>query len=390
MRVCFVSHSSDRGGAERALIELIEALKIHGVECYVILPSSGELVDELRYRGITFDIIPYSLWMFKTSPTWVRARRGLAALANLLAVILIAGRIRRWRCEVVYTNTITVCVGAFAARLTGRTHIWHIHEFGYEDHGLIFYLGQKLSLWIVNQLSSLCIANSRTLAKKYERFIPSSKIKVVYYSMAFTARVTAGSATVPARNNADIRCVIVGILDEGKRQEDAIRAVSELARVGINAQLLIIGTANSRYANYLRDLATKYSIDKYVKFMGYVANTSPFIDSADVVLICSKSEAFGRVTVEAMLAGKPVIGARGGATTELIQDGFNGLLYDLGNHLELADKIRYLYEHPNVSALMGKTGRQWASERFSEDRYGEDVFAILKALTPSRDIANKL
>lgn len=65
-----------------------------------------------------------------------------------------------------------------------------------------------------------------------------------------------------------------------------------------------------------------------------------FIRMADVVLICSHWEPFGRVTVEAMLAGKPVI-AISGATVELIHDGVTGLLYDPGNYSVLANKMRY-------------------------------------------------
>ena len=55
--------------------------------------------------------------------------------------------------------------------------------------------------------------------------------------------------------------------------------------------------------------------------------------------MCSRAEAFGRVTVEAMKLGLPVIGAARGATPELVRDGWNGLLYAHGDANELAGKI---------------------------------------------------
>ena len=54
---------------------------------------------------------------------------------------------------------------------------------------------------------------------------------------------------------------------------------------------------------------------------------------ADVILVCSQWEAFGRITVEAMLTGKAVIASANGGTTELIKDGENGLLYTYGNYI---------------------------------------------------------
>lgn len=102
------------------------------------------------------------------------------------------------------------------------------------------------------------------------------------------------------------------------------------------------------------------------------------MQNADVALMCSRYEAFARVTVEGMKLGKPVIGARSGGTVEQIHDGFNGLLYTPGNSRELADKIRRLYEHPNAARKMGQNGRQWATERFSQDLFAKEVLTVLR------------
>lgn len=375
MKVCFISHSSAKGGAERALLELLEALKRNGVECCVLLPSDGPLVNELKKLEVDFCTLPYKWWMGVNSPLWKRMGR---AIINLAVTIPVAMRIKRWKCDVVYTNTITVCIGTFAAPLLRIPHVWHIHEFGYEDHRLVFDLGEKLSLWLMNWSSSIFIANSNAVAKKYQHYIDPSKLRVIYQSVSIPKDISAEKVSMAP--NTGIRCTIVGSLQEGKRQEEAILAIGELVHVGINAELFIVGDGNPKYRDYLQKLVLENELDRYVKFIGYVENPFPFVKSADVVLMCSRNEAFGRVTVEAMKIGKPVIGARSGGTTELIREGFNGFLYTPGDYKELAAKIKYLYEHPDVVRDMGKNGQQWTKERFTQERYGEEMLTILQQL----------
>jgi len=375
MKVCFISHSAAKGGAERSLLELVDVLREKGIEGYVVLPVHGPLVEELTKRGIAFCILPYKWWMGKDSPTWKRVGR---ILLNLVTIIPLVLRIKRWECDVVYTNTVTVCVGAFAARFLEIPHLWHIHEFGYEDHGLLFDLGSKLSLWLINHLSTICIVVSNAVARQYQHYIDPSKLRVIYQSVSVPKDISAEE--VPMAPNTGIRCIIIGSLQEGKRQEEAILAIGELVHVGINAELFIVGDGNPKYRDYLQKLVSGNELDRYVKFIGYVENPFPFVKSADVVLMCSRNEAFGRVTVEAMKIGKPVIGARSGGTIELIREGFNGFLYTPGDYKELAAKIKYLYEHPDVVRDMGKNGQQWTKERFTQERYGEEVLTILQQL----------
>ncbi len=379
MKVCFISHSSGKAGAERSLIETLDALKEQGVESCVLLPQHGVLGSELSKRNIPFYVIPYKWWMSgKNSPLWKRLGR---TILNLFTTVPIAKKIKQWQCDIVYTNTITVCAGALAAALIRRPHIWHIREFGYEDHGLVFDLGQKFSLWLMDKLTSIFIVNSNAVAQKYKQYIIPSKLKVIYQSVNVPQHILTQKATLPAQASPGISCAIVGNLQEGKKQEDAIRAFSELVHMGIRAELSIIGRGDREYRKYLHGLVSKNKLDEHVKFVGYVENPFPFMESTDVMLICSRCEVFGRVTVEAMKLGKPVVGARSGGTTELIRDGFNGLLYTPGDYKELAGKIRYLYEHPDVARQMGENGLRWATEQFSQEHYGKEILTTLEQFT---------
>jgi len=203
-------------------------------------------------------------------------------------------------------------------------------------------------------------------------------VKVIYQSVSIPQNISDEKACVIP--NTGIRCVIVGTLQEGKGQEDAIRAVSELVHRKINVELFIIGDGDPKYRNYLYELVSENKLDENVRFLGYVENPFPFVKSADVVLMCSRNEAFGRVTIEAMKLGKVVIGASSGGTVELIKNGVNGLLYTPRNYKELAEKIVYLHKHPEIAKQMGENARKWAEQQFTEERYGNEVFSILKQL----------
>lgn len=375
--ICFVSHSSGKYGAEKALLELIVGLKQSGVACHVILPKNGPLAEELTGLGVPFRTFPYKRWTGKegrnSSRGWARARR---MLLNLLSPVALAFMIRRWRCDVVYTNTSTICVGALAARLLGVPHVWHVHEIGYEHNRLLFDLGERRAMAWMDRLSALCVTNSAVVARKYERWIRADKVKIVYQSV--TVPEFRSVSAPEKRNAAPFTCVIVGSLTEDKGQELALRAVAGLRDQGLEIELLVLGDAKKTdYRNRLLRLGEELGISRQVRFMGYVADPFPIMRQVDAVLVCSRFEAFGRVAVESMLLGKPVIGADSGGTAELIQDGFNGLLFVPGDAADLAVKIRHLQAHPEEARSMGAAGRAWAEERFTRERYAGEILALL-------------
>ena len=87
-------------------------------------------------------------------------------------------------------------------------------------------------------------------------------------------------------------------------------------------------------------------------------------------------ETFGLVVAEAMLIGKPVICSRIGGLPEIVDDGVTGLLFEPGNAEELAEKIRYLWERPDLCREMGNTGCEKALHEYSPERYYERLMRV--------------
>ena len=169
-------------------------------------------------------------------------------------------------------------------------------------------------------MSSACIVVSNALSLNYENFIPASKLTVIYPSM-HRAQVGAADVTGGCESSVALsglfRIILVGGLTEGKGQVEAIEALGHLARGGVAAELVIVGDGDPVYRKNLERIAMSNPPEARVTFAGRVKSANALIRSSDVLVVCSRCEAFGRVTIEGMLAGKPVVGARSGATPEL-------------------------------------------------------------------------
>jgi glycosyltransferase involved in cell wall biosynthesis len=374
-KVCVFLPSANRDGAELSALECLDALQALGVQCHVVLPKKGPLLADLTARHIGYHIIPYKVWIEPPIAVWQRL---LITVWNLAITYVAAFLVSRQKCELVITNTINICVGALVARLLGLPHVWYFREFGYEDHGWRFHLGEKPSLWLMNRLTVLGLAVSRAVAAKYQAGIPAAKIHYLYQPIAVDQ--SSGPEILRNEKKSQFTCIIVGRLQEGKRQEEAVRALAELRDQGIPAHLWVVGGCDPAYFYFLQDLVRENNLGEQVRFLGQVNNAFPYMQQADVLLLCSRCEAFARVVVEAMKAGKPVVGTKSGGTVEQIRDGFNGFLYEPGDHKALAAKIKYLHDHPDKAEEMGKNGRQWATMTFTRRRYQEELARILGEL----------
>jgi glycosyltransferase involved in cell wall biosynthesis len=383
MRICFVSHSAQDGGAQRSLVDLIDALAARGVESRVVVPEEGYLTEELQPRAVPYVVFRYWPWARETPlPWWDRWFK--KPLIHVMRAARLSGRIRRWRCHVIVSNTLTVCEGALAARILGLPHIAYVREFGDLDHGLYFELGARLSVRLLGLLSTRVAFNSAALAKHYRREVPPSRSRVIYNAVSVPTEPPTAREESPTPE-ATLSCVLVGYLKPGKGHQDAIRAVAHLAARGTRVSLKLVGAAGpADYLARLRRLIDSLGVSPLIEMVGHVPDPRRLFLEADVALMCSGMEAFGRVTVEAMKHGTPVIAARSGGTSEIIHDGLTGFLYTPGDARGLADRIEQLAQDRAGARRMGERARRFALERFNLERYGRDFLELVDEVMEAR------
>ena len=172
--------------------------------------------------------------------------------------------------------------------------------------------------------------------------------------------------TLPLNEATDI--IYAGVLIPRKGVHLLLDAFAALNHP--SAQLHLVGhPENAGFAESLRAQARDLQIADRVHFVGGVsqAQLAEYFGRARVMALPSLSEGLGRVVVEAMLLGTPVIGSRVGGIPDLVSDGENGFLVEAGDVEALTAALRWIYDS-DVTA-MGERARDFALEFFSPEKY---------------------
>ena len=306
MRVLWVSHSGHIGGSELSLLEGAAALRERGVHVTVAVPEGGGGLAD-RLAKVRVPTVEAAIWWWTQLPAMSARERTNVARSRFGMVRGLQTLIRRVKPDVVVTNTITMPTAAIAARLSGVPHVWFLHEYGVPEHGIVLAYGQRVSTLAIRVLSRRVIVNSPALARHFGPMLGNTPIDLAHYAVE-----TPKISTLLPKRCASLELVLVGGRQAGKRQEDAIRALANLYDRGVDARLTLVGPSHSDYESYLKMLTYKYEVSDRVEFVDHVDKPGSYIAAADVALMCSENEAFGRVTIEAMKLGRPVIGAASG------------------------------------------------------------------------------
>ena len=166
------------------------------------------------------------------------------------------------------------------------------------------------------------------------------------------------------------------MLSDAKGAAFAIEAFgrSNLAKDGY--KLVLAGNITENYKNTLEGIMKTYDITKDVELIGYCNNIKPYMAEATAFLMCSKNEGLGRVTIEAMFYGCPVIARNTGGTSEIINNKENGILFtDIASCIEAMNNITH-----NSYKEMILEAQHFAILYFSEEKYGKRINRMYRSI----------
>jgi glycosyltransferase involved in cell wall biosynthesis len=363
-------------GAESSLVEAARSLLARGVHVHVALPEDGPLGERLAANGVPVTIAGHRWLWWVTSAKLSRidrvrsglgvVRRSGKALTDLRAIVGAA------KPDVIVSNTMTFPHGALAARLEQRPHVVHVRELVNDDAGLHHFFGDAPSLRVMGAMSSRLVACSNAVAQSLEPYVNPAKIRVVYNAVdAVELPVRVQQADRP------LRLLALGRLHPNKGQEDIVRATALLAERGVDVELSLVGDGNREYRSHLMWLAENSAARGRVAFTGFTEAPARHMTQCDVFVMTSRYEPFGRVTVEAMKAGRPVVAAGAGGTVEIVRNRWNGLLYRAGDVADLARQLETLSDDNALRVALATCGQEWARRTFSLERHGADLFEVL-------------
>ena len=242
------------------------------------------------------------------------------------------------------------------------------HKFLYKNIHTIICITKKLSNQINKFIPKSIRPNIETLylgAKTYEE---KSKEEIENF------RDDLNTST-------SMMIGLIGRINEFKGQYLLIEAMKELRQKDLNIKAFIVGSAMDQ--NYLENLKQKvkeYHLSGSVKFLGFISEPNIFMQACDIVLMTSKNETFGLVTIEAMKIATCVIGANCGGVLEIIEDNKTGLLFKSEDSCDLALKIQYLYSNKKIRQSLALAGQKKANECFDNVKQFDKLITIFNKI----------
>ncbi len=175
---------------------------------------------------------------------------------------------------------------------------------------------------------------------------------------------------------------MVGRLERQKRQSDLIRAGKMLIERGAKIRILLAGEGRERenLAQLARDLGIAYR----VSLLGFVDTIEEFLAGLDLFVFCSEWEGMPNAVLEALAAGKPVVGADIEGVREVVEDGKSGMLYPAGDLEALSERMERLIRDPGMAREMGEAARKRMSDNFDEQKLFREFRNWLKQRVKER------
>jgi glycosyltransferase involved in cell wall biosynthesis len=178
----------------------------------------------------------------------------------------------------------------------------------------------------------------------------------------------------------------VGRLDWWKGHEFFLEAMAQVEQHVPRLKCLIVGGSddeprNAAYRRKLASLTESLGLAGRTIFTGHRKDVPCIMSLLDVLVhSASEPEPFGRVIIEGMAAGKPVVATAAGGVPDIIEDGVSGMLVPPGDAASIARAVRYLLDHPSEAQAMGIAARQRVSSRFTIQHHAGRIQELYGAL----------
>lgn len=347
-RILFIAHDSKvEGGANRSLMSIIYHFNQNpSYKVFVLVPNAkGDFNDWLNQMNIEYISWNYNWQLVDNAKNKKYFLRTLKLFYlffhDFFSAVLLALKLKQYNVDLLYTNTRVIYVGSFLALIMKKPHIMHVREFILEVmHRRSIFFSEKF----LNKSTDRFIFISEGMRKVYRDLDPQ-KTKVILNGIDTNRN---NFFKYPQKN---LKLLITGRLGEVKGQKDAIYAVYYLnKKYAMDAELFIAGSGGDKaYNSELKKMTSNLKLENCVHFLGEIQDIYSLRKEMNAEIVCSRFEAFGRVTIEAMSCGLIVFGADATATNEIIRDGENGILYPVGNAEELANKIYLVFKNKDIS-----------------------------------------
>ncbi len=368
--VLFIHHVSCMAGAERYLLSLVEALN-KTYKVFFICQEPGPLADQLIKCGVVVEYMSLGAW-----------RKFPLLVANLRTIKKVVNFCKKNHIDLICSNNYRVAsYGIWPARILRIPSITIIQDFV-----------PRYKLWKFNTFqSNMLITVSQSITDSVCKYFPK-KIVSIYNGLdipSFTKNLKSSDVLRERFYLLKGKRVVgmVAHIIPLKGHKFFLQVMQKISKRFDDVMFVMIGDSpNSRQLSLenIKDYAASLGLVDRVIFTGAQDDVPDLIKSFDILVHPSFKEAFGRVIMEAMALGVPVVATDCGGPKEIIEDGKSGYLVPIKDEEQLVKKVEMLLMDDHQRRAMGLEGKKRIEEHFSIVRTVGQINQVFEEVLTSR------
>jgi glycosyltransferase involved in cell wall biosynthesis len=382
MNVLYVDIEGGWGGSSRSLLHLLNKMDRKRYEPYVLLGKRGPAEKVYQDQKI-------QAWVFEPIPRTTAIRKGnWRSLLRFIATLVYLPRLLKLLGEWITENHISIIhlnheslffLGLCCSLLYRAKIVYHVRTM------LPPNLWARMQITLAVSTADHLIFITENEKNLWERM--SGKLRStphsVIHNIAEILEPDQGKRGVDLKRTPFkiVSLMTISYWRGIDRLVDIGVCLKEMNRRGI--VFVICGRVDDpAYDRAMRERIRKQGLEEYFLFAGYQKDPEKVLKECDALIRPSREyNPWGRDVIEAIALGKPVIAI--GRYDKFVEDGVNGYLLPEFDAKEIAEKIVFLLEHPEVVEKMGNANREKANKLFDGTRNAGKVAAVYDSVLQS-------
>jgi len=391
LRILYLLNDSG-GGATQGIVELLRGLPRSDYAAYLVTPKPPNERQAALFASLSeaTRCVPMVWWNRKIglpAPARLKQWGGhtLKSAAHLRPLSALVRLIREWEIDLVYTTTAMTIEGAIAARLCRVPHLWHIKEEIGSRGRVRFSMSDRQLTRFMTGMSRRVLVMTHFIGEIFVQQGLQAAIEIVHDGVDL--RQFEGDllgSTYRCQLGVGQDEVLVGMaagLNATWKQHDLFIAMATHLEIRYpQVRFAVFGPEPPRHPNptynrpwnYYQELkrqAEPLQMRGRFLWAGFHSDIPQLMDALDILVHPCAAEPFGRVAIEAMAAGTPVVGPNCGGIAESVVDGETGLLVPPHDARALADATGRLICDASLRIQQGGRGRCHVQENFSLEQH---------------------
>jgi glycosyltransferase involved in cell wall biosynthesis len=367
MKYLFFCPTLAFGGLEMQMVRRAADAIEKGDEAVLVLLPGSEMVNYALRLGVPFRTISQRIDYVDVLTAWKLGKiikhekpdSCIVGITRNLSIAILAKKIFNQKTPIVL----------FQQMISGLPKIDFFHNWVYRN--------VDTSIVPIKLMANLLTTST---------IFPKEKIQIIPYGIHLDEVTSKSYEPTKEKRRFGIPTdkIIIGQtarFEHLKDQETTIRGFAEAAIP--NAVLVLAGGGDEGYRERMRLLVSELGLNESVLFLPFTLDFGKLLSCFDIYVMSSLCETFSLALIQAMAAGKPVIGTNSGGTPEAIKDGRNGLLFDPRDTATLAMHLKTLVNDPSFSARLAHQAEFDARQRYDHRSVNEKFFKA--CLTKSTD-----